>query len=114
MARSAEADGAEVFGQAIRVRDALDGLWGLRRHREDLWVSILDLTQSVLKQIANKIDDVKPEWCRLLRDIIALHLSPATKTQQDLVEATRVVLDIGFDPYPGLAPLGRVSPDGTS
>ena len=111
MALSVATDGAEVFGHALRVRDALDELWKLRRYREEIWVSILDLSQSLLMQIANDLDNVKPEGCRSLKELISLYLSPAPKTKQDLVEATRLVIDAGFDPYEGLSPLGRLTLD---
>jgi hypothetical protein len=104
----ARSDRSLMFGAATKLASLLSRLWELRTHRDDNWVGILDQVQSSLKSLAaTEIETATAEQCELFLELVKSHLSPATKSIEDLTEATRLVLALGGTPYPGLGPLAR-------
>jgi hypothetical protein len=105
----AERHDTEMFGRAIQLQRAVEQLWKLRSHREQNWVGILDQVRTALESLAaDEIETATPSQCRLLKELVEVYLSPATKTAEDLTEAVRLVGELGANPFKGLEPLGDV------
>jgi hypothetical protein len=95
-----------MFCAAVALREILDRLWELRRHREDDWVGILDQARTALEQLAAAgIEDATADQCWALQRLVEEHLSPATKSPDDLAKAVRLVAQAGLDPHSGLGAL---------
>ncbi|WP_143393004.1 hypothetical protein [Fimbriiglobus ruber] len=104
---SARGDHSELFAAAVTLRTALDNLWALRAYKDQNWVSILDLIQSALMQLAksDRLETLDADQCTAFKELVEVSLSPATKTTDDLIEATRRVAELGLSAFEGFEPL---------
>jgi hypothetical protein len=106
---STKGDQSGMFGAAVELKDLLARLWELKAHRDDNWVGILDKTQTALDALAaadGGIESATPDQCWKFLQLVETHLSPATKTVDDLKAAVRLLSEMGVSPYAGLEPLG--------
>ncbi len=98
-------DGMGLVVAADNLDLALGKLWELRATRDIDWQTILNHTQGMLKQLfaAKKVEQLAPEQCRCILEIVDRYLGPATKAVDDLNEVIRLIEDAGFDPYAAIS-----------
>lgn len=89
----------------LRAADDLEGvlskLWELRTLRDYNWQGILNHTQGMLKLFfaEKQVESLTVEQCQSVFDLVDRYLGPSTKTEDDLVEVTRLIEDAGGDPF---------------
>jgi hypothetical protein len=102
MVSSAQGGDKMALGVAVDNLDiALGKLWGLRASRDVNWKTVLNHAQGMLKALfsAKRVEQLTPEQCEAILELVDRHLGPSTKTLDDLNEAVRLIEDAGFDPY---------------
>jgi hypothetical protein len=106
--RSSQGSREEMFGASVELSGLFERLWDLKVHRDDNWVGILDQAQSALKNLAasGEIENIDSDKCYKLFELVEIHLSPATKTIDDLKKAVQIISEMGISPYAGLEALG--------
>ena len=50
-----------------------------------------------------KVEQLTPDECLSIRDIVDRYLGPATRSNDDLNEVIRLIEDSGFDPYAAIS-----------
>jgi hypothetical protein len=102
MARSAEnQDLMELAIAADDLEAALAKLWDDRIERDINWKTILNHAQGMLLQRFDsmRVEELAPNQCRSIQQLVDDYLGPSTKSLDDLTEAIRLIEDAGFDPY---------------
>jgi hypothetical protein len=80
---------------------ALEKLWDLRSERDENWQAILNHAQGAVKELFHekRVESLSPDECQAAKHLVERCLGPATKTEDDLLEATRLIEDMGCDPF---------------
>jgi hypothetical protein len=101
LAAAQKQDGEALLIAADNLELVLGKLWELRDVRDINWRSILNHAQGMLRQLfaAKVVEQLTPEQCRCVIEIMARHLGPATKSVEDLNEVLRLIEDAGADPF---------------
>lgn len=104
--KSARDHTGDSFQHASALLALLERMWGARATRDDNWIGIVDQARSALESLAETdIELVTEGQTWKLLQIVETHLSPATKSEDDLLKATELVAEMGLPPYPGLGAL---------
>jgi len=101
IAEALERDPPTSYGPACDLSAALDAMWKLRKQRGDEnWVSILDCLQLALRELGGDgVSFLSPQQGRKLEVFVHTLLSLSEKSDRDLLEAVRLVDELGVPPF---------------
>jgi hypothetical protein len=93
------------FVSLTDLEQALERMWRHHEERDVNWQCILNHAQGMLRQLFDekRAELLEVSQCEAIRALVERQLGPATKSQDDLNEALRLIEDAGCDPYHALS-----------